>query len=110
MILILVGLILGATMVGVGLAGLVWSVSGATWLVVIGAPLTLIALYRSCVSRRRDGMGWIHWCPLAIPHRERFRTDLSRRSASCNHEGSGRRPRAFGERSFNGRSVVVIEP
>jgi len=53
-ILILVGLILGATMIGVGLAGLVWSVSGAIWLVVIGAPLTLIALYRSYVSRRRD--------------------------------------------------------
>jgi hypothetical protein len=54
-ILIIIGLNLGTTMIGVGLGGLVWSVPGAVWLVVIGAPLAVMAFHRSYVLRREDG-------------------------------------------------------
>ena len=53
--LIFVGLIVGAVLIGVGIAGLVAAVPGAAWLVVIGTPVAVVAVYRFYLMRRRNG-------------------------------------------------------
>lgn len=54
-ILIFIGLIVGAVLTGVGIAGLVAAVPGAAWLVVIGTPVVVVALHRFYLIRRRNG-------------------------------------------------------
>jgi hypothetical protein len=54
-ILIFVGLVVGAVLIGVGIAGLVAAVPDAAWLVVIGTPMAVVAVHRFYLMRRRNG-------------------------------------------------------
>ena len=53
--LIFVGLVVGAVLIGVGIAGLVAAVLGAAWLVEIGTPVAVVAVHRFYLIRRRNG-------------------------------------------------------